>query len=116
MHLARAEQSHPMRRRLWFGATGVGLVLAVLVVHEVVVRALDPSSRLTLGEDFVPVYAAGTLVRQGRPAELYRIEPIAQIEHKLIAEADLEPLPIYGPFFNPPFFAALYAPFSALPY
>ena len=94
----------------------MGLVLAVVVAHEVIVRASDGSTRLTLGEDFVPVYAAGTLVRQGRSAELYAIEPIARIEHRVVAEADLEPLPVYGPFFNPPFFAAFYAPLSALPY
>src|SRR5689334_7280420 len=116
MHLARSEQSPPMRRRLWLGASGLGLVLAVLVAHETMVRLSDGSTRLTLGEDFVPVYAAGTLVRQGRAVQLYAIEPIAQIEHRLVSEADLEPLPVYGPFFNPPFFAAFYAPLSALPY
>lgn len=116
MSLDRAEQPHLRRKQLWFGATGLGLVLLIVVAHESFVRLNDGSHRWTLGEDFVPVYAAGTLVREGRAADLYKVEPIARIEHRLVTQADLEPLPVYGLYFNPPFFAALYAPLSALPY
>lgn len=116
MQILRADQPHGLRKRLWLGGLGVGLFLSILVAHEAVVRTSDGSNRLSLGEDFVPVYAAGTLVRQGRWAELYSLEPIARVEHRVVREADLEPLPVYGPFLNPPFFAALYAPLSAFPY
>ena len=116
MQILRADQPHALRKSLWLGGLGVGLFLSILVAHEGAVRLSDSSSRLTLGEDFVPAYAAGTLVRQGRWAELYSIDPIAHIERQVVRDADLEPLPVYGPFLNPPFFAALYAPLSALPY
>ena len=116
MQILRADQPHALRKSLWLGGLGVGLFLSILVAHEAEVRLSDGSSRLMLGEDFVPVYTAGTLVRQGRWAELYSIDSIARIEHQVVKDADLEPLPVYGPFLNPPFFAAFYAPLASLPY
>ena len=90
--------------------------MTVLVVREIVVRATDGSHRWSLGADYLPVYSAGTLVRTGRAGELYAIDPLARIEQQVVRDADLEPLPFYGPFLNPPFFAAVYAPLSALRY
>lgn len=116
MQILRPDPLHPVRKRLWQAAVAIGLVLLVAVVHEAVVRCSDGSHQLSLGQDFLPVYAAGTLVREGRSRDLYAIEPIARIERRVVAEADVEPLPVYGPFLNPPFFAALYAPLSLLPY
>jgi hypothetical protein len=116
VQILRADQPHALRKSLWLGGLGVGLFLSILVAHEAAVRLSDRSSRLTLGEDFVPAYAAGTLVRQGRWAQSYSIDSVAEFEHHVVKDADLEPLPVYGPFFNPPFFAALYAPLAALPY
>ncbi|HEY2589788.1 MAG TPA: glycosyltransferase family 87 protein [Tepidisphaeraceae bacterium] len=116
MQIFRPDPMHPIRKRLWQATAALALVMSVLVVREAVVRNMDGSHRLSLGEDFLPVYAAGRLVREGRSAELYAMDPLARIERQVVAEADLEPLPIYGPFLNPPFFAALYAAFAALPY
>jgi len=39
-----------------------------------------------------------------------------RIERRVVADAELEPLPVFGPFLNPPFFAALYVPLAGLPY
>ncbi|HXE53285.1 MAG TPA: glycosyltransferase family 87 protein [Tepidisphaeraceae bacterium] len=116
MRILRPDPHHPIRKRLWQASIAIALVVLVAVIHDTVVRLSDRSNQLSLGEDFLPVYAAGTLVRQGRSAELYAIEPIAQIERRVVAEANLEPLPMYGPYLNPPFFAAAYVPFSMLPY
>jgi alpha-1,2-mannosyltransferase len=116
VQILRPDAQHPLRKRLWQAALAVGLVMTVLVAHEIVVRATDGSHRWSLGADYLPVYAAGTLVRTGRGGELYAIDPLARIEQQVVRDADLEPLPFYGPFLNPPFFAALYAPLSALPY
>ena len=62
------------------------------------------------------MYAAGELIREGRGRELYDIEPMAAIEHRVEAEADLEHDSLYGPFLNPPFFALAYVPLAMLPY
>jgi hypothetical protein len=116
VRILRPDPVHPIRKRLWQATGALALVMLVLVAREAIVRNLPGSHRLSLGEDFLPVYAAGQLVREGRSAELYAMEPLAKIEREVVAHADLEPLPVYGPFLNPPFFAAIYAPFAALPY
>lgn len=90
--------------------------MLVLLARETILRNVHAPHRLILGEDFLPVYAAGQLVREGRAAELYAMQPLADLEREIVANADLEPLPAYGPFLNPAFFAALYEPFARLPY
>ena len=116
MRLLRADGPHPLRRRLWIGGSWVGLLVAVVVISQAIGRLSDPSNRLELGGDFVPAYAAGTLVREGRFAEIYHTDAMERVERATVAAADLEPLPFYGPYLNPPFFAALHAPLSALPF
>lgn len=116
VQILRPDPTHPIRKRLWQAAGALGLIMLMLVTRETIVRHASPSHRLSLGEDFLPVYAAGRLVREGRAADLYAMEPLAAIERRIVAEADLEPLRAYGPFLNPPFFAAAYVPFSAMPY
>ena len=116
VQILRPDPDHPLRKRLWQAGLAVALVILVLAVHETIVRATDGSSRLALGQDFLPVYAAGTLVGAGRANQLYAIDDVARIERQVVSEANLEPLPVYGPFLNPPFFAAAYVPLAALPY
>jgi hypothetical protein len=116
MRLLRADGPHPLRRRLWIGGSLLGLLVAVFVVSQVIGRLSDPSHRLELGGDFIPAYAAGTLMRQGHYADIYHTDAMERVERETVASADLAPLPFYGPYLNPPFFAALYAPLSALPF
>jgi hypothetical protein len=116
VQILRPDPIHPLRKRLWQSAGALGLVVFVLVAREAIVRNLDRSPVLTVGEDFLPVYAAGELLRQGRAADLYEMQPLATLEREIVAQARLEPLRAYGPFLNPPFFAAIYVPFAALPY
>ena len=116
MQFFRADPIHPIRKRLWQFAGAIGLVMLVLLARETILRNVHAPHRLILGGDFLPVYAAGQLVREGRAAELYAMQPLADIEREIVATADLEPLPVYGPFLNPPFFAEFYVPFASLPY
>jgi hypothetical protein len=107
---------HGLRRRIWLGGLGVGLLVLIIVVSQLFGPLTDDSHQLALGGDFLPAYAAGTLVRQGRATDVYQPAAVEQIERKVAADARLAPLPYYGPYLNPPFFAAFYAPFAALPY
>ena len=116
MQLLIRPHPHPLRHRLWLGGTWLGLVVATAVVMLATARNGDGSKLMSLGGDFVPAYAAGTLVREGRAIDVYNEAAVAQVERQVVAEAELEPLPFYGPYLNPPFFAAAYAPLSALPY
>jgi len=116
MRLFAPSHPHPLRRRLWIGGTWLGLAVATFVVTVLVPHVIDGSGKLTLGGDLVPAYAAGTLVRQGRAVEVYDSNALAGVELQIVRDAKLEPLPLYGAYLNPPFFAAAYAPLSAMPY
>jgi hypothetical protein len=116
MQLLCRPHPHPLRHRLWLVGTWLGLVVATAVVMLAGARNGDGSKLMSLGGDFVPAYAAGTLVREGRAIAVYNQTAVGEIERRVVREADLEPLPFYGPYLNPPFLAAAYAPLSALPY
>jgi hypothetical protein len=115
MHLVCANP-YPVRRRLWICGSLAAILVATIVLADATRRLSEPSTRWELGGDFVPAYAAGTLLREGRAAEMYEPQVVEQIERQIVSEANLEPLPFYGPYLNPPFFAAVFAPLSALPY
>jgi hypothetical protein len=116
MQLFTGPTEHALSRRFWVGGTWLGLVVLTTVVMLVGARDPDGSKLMSLGGDFVPAYAAGTLVRLGQPLAVYDESAIGAIERQIVEDARLEPLPFYGPYLNPPFFAAAYAPLSALPY
>jgi hypothetical protein len=116
MQILRADPIHPIRKRLWQAALVTGIVMAICMGGEAFTRNATGLHHLSLGEDFLPVYSAGILVAEGHSAELYDMKSLARIERETVQSADLDNLPTYGPFLNPPFFAAAYTPFSRLPY
>src|SRR6266567_97616 len=116
MRLFANSHPRPLRRQLWLGGTWLGLVVATFVIMQALSYGMTGSHRLSLGGDFVPAYAAGTLVREGRAVDVYNEAELGGVEQRIVREADLEPLPLYGAYLNPPFFAAAYAPRSALPF
>lgn len=116
VRILRADAHHPARKRLWQAGLGLALFVGVFVIHEVAVRSADSSRRLSMGGDFVPVYAAAKLIHEGNGRAIYSISTVERMERRVVAEADLEPLPVYGPFLNPPFFAALFVPLARMPY
>lgn len=69
-----------------------------------------------LGHDFLPFYFAGTCARTGHLEKLYNLNSTAAFEFRTAAENHLELGPGFGPWWNPPFAAWMFAPLSALPY
>lgn len=116
MKIFRADPQHPIHKRLWQAGLGLALFVGVFVIHEVAIRSADSSRRLSMGGDFIPVYAAAKLIRQGNAKGIYSLPTMERMERQAVKEADLEPLPVYGPFLNPPFFAALFVPLARFPY
>ena len=98
-------------RRPWHGAllaaAGCGLLAALGIVHwwQAVASFLDTSTYNFSAYDFRSFYAAGRLVADGRAHELYA--------HGIIAATGRTG---GEPYFNPPFFALLWAPFSLMPF
>ncbi len=73
-------------------------------------------TRRMLGHDFLAFYFAGTCARTGHYERLYDLEYTKKFERTTGLGANLELGDSFGPWWNPPFAAWLFAPFAALPY
>jgi hypothetical protein len=71
-------------------------------------------TRQMLGHDFLAFYSAGTLARTGQFHSLYDLAAINALEKSAGAGANLTVG--FGPWWNPPFAAWVFAPFSILPF
>jgi alpha-1,2-mannosyltransferase len=99
-----------------------GLGLALFVCAIIAVNAMQPAdkalSRRSAGHDFLAFYTAGTFVRTGRSSELYDLPAVRAFQQDLVARegVELNHADDFGPFWNPPIFAWVFAPLSTLPY
>lgn len=104
------------RKRLWQG----GLALAAITLTFAIGNAFLPADRSVtpgmLGHDFLAFYTGGTFVRTGQLDKLYDLDATRAFQRAEAARSGLEIGPSFGPFWNPPFYAWVFAPLSALPY
>jgi alpha-1,2-mannosyltransferase len=103
-----------VRRRLWKAGTLIGLFIITLVVANQFVPPRLAVTRDMLGHDFLVFYAAGTFARTGQIQNLYDLSAIRAMESATARAAGLGSG--FGPWWNPPFAAWLFAPFSYLPF
>lgn len=105
-----------LRVRLW----QVGGLLAVLTLVLGSANLFLPAdARVTasmLGHDFLPFYMAGTMARQGDIDALYDLQAARDFQQHLAQANDLVLGTSFGPWWNPPHLAWLFAPYSRLPY
>ncbi len=93
---------------LWLA---VGLWLALhTALYPALANERAPGPAL---DDFGVFYAAATMVRDGRGAELYDIDAIVREEARVYGR-EVEHTPVL-PYFNPPAFAAALVPLTWLP-
>jgi hypothetical protein len=104
------------RQRLWLGAVGMLLFVATIIVGNGFAAPEKALSRSFVGLDFSAFYTAGTFVREGRYASLYDLEAIRGFQRTLAATHGLELTEAIGPWWNPPFYAWVFASLSQLPY
>jgi hypothetical protein len=57
---------------------------------------------------------AGTFVRDGRADALYDLNAVRDAQFQIASRAGLEQK--FGPYWNPPFYAWMFAPFAGMPY
>ncbi|MEA2710560.1 MAG: alpha,2-mannosyltransferase [Phycisphaerales bacterium] len=81
---------------------------------------LSPQRQVSLrsaGYDFLAFYTAGTFVRTGQLENLYDLDAVRAFQHDLSQRHGMELRPdAVGPFWNPPIFAWVFAPLSAMTY
>ncbi|MDP9172426.1 MAG: DUF2029 domain-containing protein [Planctomycetota bacterium] len=103
-------------RRLWKISLGVWIFILTMVVGNFFIPTDKAVTAQMLGHDFLPFYFAGTCARTGQFDKLYDLDATREIEHKIGYAANLNLGTAVGPWWNPPFAAWLFAPFSALSY
>ncbi len=105
-----------LRKRLWQGGVALAIfVLTIAIINSVQAREKSVTSDM-LGHDFLPFYTAGTFINHGMSDRLYDLNAVREIEHKIATENNLEIGKGFGPFWNPPFYAWVFAPLARLPY
>ncbi|HEX8913322.1 MAG TPA: glycosyltransferase family 87 protein [Humisphaera sp.] len=108
------------RRRLWMLAAGVALFLAIATGGEMARRAAAAPKTAADGGvfalDFIAFYTGGTFVREGRHRELFDIPAVAAYQHELARQNGADLGTAVGPWWNPPFYAWVFAPLSRLPF
>ena len=103
-----------IRRRLWQGGGLVGCFILSLIVTNFFLPSEKAATREMIGHDFLPFYAAGSFARTGQFQNLYDLTAIKLREQAVEQSAGLAVG--FGPWWNPPFAAWVFAPFSYLPF
>jgi len=110
------ESPRTLRKRLWKSGGAIGLFLLTLAVAGPLMDRDGGDGKLGLGYDFLPAYVAGHFARTGQFTRMYDRTAFSELQTQIIRDAGLDMDGRYGAGLNPPHFALLFAPFSALPY
>jgi hypothetical protein len=106
-----------LRKRMWQVGLAVAMFIATATAMNFFQSPERQVTRKSAGHDFLAFYTAGTFVRTGRTAELYDLPAVKAFEHEIVRREGLELTDNdFGPYWNPPLFAWVFAPLSRLPY
>jgi alpha-1,2-mannosyltransferase len=106
----------PLAARLWRGGGLVAAFIGTLMVGNLFVSRQRAVTWDMLGHDFLAFYYGGTCALTGHYERLYDLPATRVFEHNTGTAAGLSLGTSFGPWWNPPFAAWLFAPFAALPY
>lgn len=107
------------RRRLWLGAAAVATFLAIVTAFttvEVKRRADRGTHRDAFGLDFIAFYAGGSFANEGRAHALFDVRAVKAFEKELARQGGVDLGDAFGPWWNPPFYAWVFAPLAKLPF
>jgi hypothetical protein len=107
---------HPISVRLWRGGGLVAVFFGTLLIGNLFVSREHAVTWDMLGHDFLPFYYGGTCARTGHYEQLFDLPATKAFEFKVGHEAGLSLGNSFGPWWNPPFAAWIFAPLSALPF
>jgi hypothetical protein len=106
----------PIRTRLWQAAGVLVLVVVTFTVGNFLVPRDRALTRNLVGHDFLAFYTAGTFARLGQSGSLYDLGAVQAFQRETARVNSLSIANDVAPFWNPPFYAWLFAPLSALRY
>ncbi|MCC6241100.1 MAG: DUF2029 domain-containing protein [Phycisphaerales bacterium] len=104
------------RQRLWLGGLCLLLFICTIIAGNRLAAPDRAISTDLVGRDFIAFYTAGTFARQGQFDALYDLGAIRAFQNTLAAQHGLKLEGAIGPWWNPPFYAWVFAPLSRLSY
>jgi hypothetical protein len=112
----RITTKRSLQTRLWRAG---GLLVVFMLTMFVCNCVISKDRAVTwdmLGHDFLAFYYGGTCARTGHFEQLYDLPATRAFEFKTGHAAGLSMGKSFGPWWNPPFAAWMFAPLSAMPY
>ncbi|MGA3067336.1 MAG: glycosyltransferase family 87 protein [Tepidisphaeraceae bacterium] len=92
------------------------LVILTFIIGNFCIKPDKAVHRNMLGHDFLAFYYGGTCALTGHTERLYDLGETKKFEATTGKNAGLELGTSFGPWWNPPFAAWMFAPLAALPY
>jgi hypothetical protein len=114
--MSSAQPRALLRKRLWKGWFLVALVVVTMMVGSFASSKKQSLSLKDIGLDFVAFYRAGVLVSSGQSDQLYDLQATQDFDRDLVAREKIPLGNTVGLFYNPPYFAWLFAPLVPLGY
>ncbi len=115
-HAPAHDQPFIVRKRLWKAGGLIAAFLVTAIVANFFLPASKAVSRQMLGRDFLAFYAGGTFARTGHFEKLYDLDAVARLEQSTARSAGFDLGTSFGPWWNPPFAAWIFAPLTYLPF
>jgi hypothetical protein len=112
----RFNKKRDLRTRLWRGGGMIFVFMSTMFVGNFFIGKDRAVTWDMLGHDFLAFYYGGTCARTGHFEQLYDLPVTRAFEFKTGHAAGLSMGTSFGPWWNPPFAAWMFAPLSALPY
>lgn len=101
--------------RLWQVAGLLLIWTLTLLTANLLAAPADRVGLSDFGHDFLAFHSAGTLVNEGRYAELYDLGALRAEQVRASVQSGVEPFERVAPWWNPPQVAWLFAPLAKLP-
>src|SRR5579863_6057000 len=105
-----------LRKRLWKTGGVMALLVLTFTVQNQFLSEKKSVSLHDLGLDFLAFYYGGTCARTGHIDNLYNLKATKAFDEQTAKKENLNLGGGFGPFWNPPFVAWIFAPLSALPF
>jgi hypothetical protein len=101
---------------MWQAADMLVLVLGTFLVGNLLIAPERAVTGDMLGHDFLAFYTGGTMARVGEFQQMYDLDATRQFQQALARAEGVSLQGTFGPFWNPPLYAWLFAPLSAMRY
>jgi hypothetical protein len=106
----------PLRARFWFAASLLAAIWLIANTGNVLLPHDKSVHARSFGHDFLAFYTAGHFLNAGEPHNIYDLDALRRHQFQEARRLGLDLDGTYGPFWNPPFYAWMFAPLARMPF